>query len=76
MNGSTPHLDTLLELQTWHEDLLHRLDDLDRRVEKTLAEWHGSRNPAKYAKPPGIRGFRWLVSRAAVDIITLRIGES
>ncbi|MEN6405075.1 MAG: hypothetical protein ABFC77_01260 [Thermoguttaceae bacterium] len=33
-----PCLNLLLDLEARHEDLLARLDELDKRVEKTLAE--------------------------------------
>jgi hypothetical protein len=36
MNGA-PRLELLLDLETRHEDLLDRLDELDKRVEKVLA---------------------------------------
>jgi hypothetical protein len=32
-------LETLLDLEARHEDLLVRLDDLDRKVEKVLSDW-------------------------------------
>lgn len=38
MEDRTPHLETLLELETRHEDLLQRLDELDRKVEKVLKQ--------------------------------------
>ncbi len=38
MNGA-PRLELLLDLETRHEDLLDRLDELDKRVEKVLAAY-------------------------------------
>jgi len=38
MSGA-PQLNLLLELEARHEDLLDRLDELDKRVEKVLAEF-------------------------------------
>ncbi len=38
MDQYTAQLDFLIDLEARHEDLLVRLDDLDKRVEKTLAE--------------------------------------
>jgi hypothetical protein len=38
MKGA-PQLKLLLDLESRHEDLLDRLDDLDKRVEKVLAEF-------------------------------------
>jgi hypothetical protein len=43
----TAQIDTLAELETRQEDLLKRLEDLDARVEKVLAEWLSTRNPEK-----------------------------
>jgi tetrahydromethanopterin S-methyltransferase subunit G len=34
----TAQLQLLLDIEARHEDLLERLDELDKRVEKTLAE--------------------------------------
>jgi tetrahydromethanopterin S-methyltransferase subunit G len=36
----------LVELEERHDDLLRRLDDLDKRVEKVLGEWSPRREPA------------------------------
>jgi len=38
MNALASQLETLLELEARHDQLLDRLDDLDRRVERVLAE--------------------------------------
>jgi hypothetical protein len=38
MNHRAADLDTLLKLETWQEDLLARLDELDKRVEEVLRE--------------------------------------
>ena len=38
MDQYTAQLDLLIDLEVRHEDLLVRLDELDKRVEKTLAE--------------------------------------
>jgi len=38
MNGA-PQLELLLDLETRHEDLLDRLAELDKRVEKVLADY-------------------------------------
>ncbi len=46
MEDSVPHLDTLLELEARHEDLLLRLDELDRRVASVLTECRASHEPA------------------------------
>jgi hypothetical protein len=34
----TAQLELLLDIEARHEDLLRQLDELDKRVEKTLAE--------------------------------------
>ncbi|MHC4400229.1 MAG: hypothetical protein ACYTG0_11180 [Planctomycetota bacterium] len=44
MDGSARHLDSLFELEARHDDLLRRLEELDKRVEKVLSECLG---PAK-----------------------------
>jgi tetrahydromethanopterin S-methyltransferase subunit G len=33
----------LLDLEARHEDVMRQLDELDQRVQKTLAEWQGCR---------------------------------
>jgi hypothetical protein len=38
MDSNTNTFDLLMELESRHEDLLMRLDELDKRVEKTLQE--------------------------------------
>jgi hypothetical protein len=38
MDTPTPPLDPITDLDARHEELLRRLDELDKRVEKTLAE--------------------------------------
>jgi hypothetical protein len=43
MNGA-PRLELLLDLETRHEDLLDRLDELDKRVEKVLAAYPPGRD--------------------------------
>ena len=43
MDGPPPHLDTLLELEVRHEDLLRRLVELDSRVENVLKQCQISR---------------------------------
>jgi hypothetical protein len=51
----TAQLELLLDIEARHEDLLRQLDELDKRVEKTLAECQvyrtgaaqGSREPGR-----------------------------
>jgi regulator of replication initiation timing len=38
MNSDSTSFDLLMELESRHEELLMRLDELDQRVEKTLRE--------------------------------------
>lgn len=40
MKEPAGHLETLLELETRHEDLLRRLDELDQQVQKVLRRCH------------------------------------
>jgi tetrahydromethanopterin S-methyltransferase subunit G len=39
MDAAVEQLQTLLELEARHEELLERLDDLDRRVAGVLAQY-------------------------------------
>lgn len=39
MDGLVSQLATLLDLDARHKELLERVSDLDRRVERTLTEW-------------------------------------
>lgn len=41
-----PHLQALLDLESRHDELLDRLDELDQRVTKTLAECAALREPS------------------------------
>ena len=41
----TAQLELLLDIEARHEDLLRRLDELDQRVEKALAECQGGTVP-------------------------------
>jgi hypothetical protein len=45
MNTHAAELDTLLKLETWQEDLLARLDDLDKRIEQVLRECQAGCRP-------------------------------
>lgn len=38
MDAARSQLETLLDLEARHDDLLQRLDDLDKQVEQVLAE--------------------------------------
>ena len=38
MDTKKPQLNLLMDLEARHDDLLLRLEELDKRVEKTLAE--------------------------------------
>ncbi len=51
MNTQTPQLSLLMDLEARHEDLMLRLDVLDKRVQKTLSEWQGSREGAQENAP-------------------------
>ena len=39
MDALPRHLQSLLELEARHDDLLERLDELDKRVESVLAQY-------------------------------------
>jgi hypothetical protein len=47
MTSYPEQLETLLELEHRHEELLQQLEDLDKRVEKVLVEWQGVRDPPR-----------------------------
>jgi hypothetical protein len=51
MDNRSTQLDVLLQLETRHEDLLRRLDELDKRVEKALAECQAYWKPADSNRP-------------------------
>ena len=44
MDAQSGHLKALLELEARHDDLLHRLADLDKRVQQVLARYTPSRH--------------------------------
>jgi tetrahydromethanopterin S-methyltransferase subunit G len=39
MDALPKHLEALLDLEARHDDLLERLDELDKRVERVLAQF-------------------------------------
>ena len=41
MDAQSGHIEALLELEARHDDLLERLEDLDKRVERVLRECAG-----------------------------------
>jgi hypothetical protein len=49
MDHSSQELDTLLELDHRHDELLERLEDLDKRIEQVLAQWLSERKPMRAA---------------------------
>jgi len=51
MESALPEFKTILDLETRHEDLLRRLDDLDSQVASTLAQWRSERQPTGEATP-------------------------
>ena len=54
MDTAASHLESLLELEARHEELLERLDDLNQRVEKVLADCAPAReDDAAAASPAG-----------------------
>jgi len=56
MDAFTSQLETLLELDARHDDLLERLEELDRRVEQVLADClpgtSGQREESQRSVPP------------------------
>ena len=46
MEERAANLDVLLEIDSRHEDLLVRLEELDKRVEQVLKEWQAGRQGA------------------------------
>jgi hypothetical protein len=56
MDHQTAQLDLLIDLEARHEDLLLRLDELDKRVEKTLAECQRYRVVPGESPPKAERG--------------------
>ena len=51
MNDSASMLETLAELESRHDDLLERLDSLDKQVAKVLNEYRGAEQPPTPDKP-------------------------
>ena len=52
MDALPKHLQSLLELEARHDDLLERLDELDKRVESVLAQY-GAAGHREGAAGPG-----------------------
>jgi tetrahydromethanopterin S-methyltransferase subunit G len=52
LDNYAAQLETLLDLDRRHDELLERLDELDRRVEKVLAEWLAGRQPIMASATP------------------------
>ncbi len=52
MDSATSHLELLLELEARHDELLQRLAELDKRVEKVLAESVPAREGQAGGGPP------------------------
>jgi hypothetical protein len=58
MDGLVSQLALLLDLDARHEELLERASDLDRRVERTLAEWTKGRKAGEKGQPQAGTGGR------------------
>jgi len=52
MEASQRHLETLVDLEARHDELLRQLEILDRRVEEVLVECGAGRQPAADSLPP------------------------
>ncbi len=51
MSTTAQHLDLILDLEARHDDLIQRLDDLDERTAKVLADCLVIRQPVPAEKP-------------------------
>lgn len=51
MSTNAQHLDLILDLEARHDDLIQRLDDLDQRTAKVLADCLTIRQPVPGADP-------------------------
>jgi tetrahydromethanopterin S-methyltransferase subunit G len=49
MDQHSQEFETLLELDHRHDELLERLDELDKRIEHVLAQWLSDRKPSSAA---------------------------
>jgi len=52
MEASQRHLETLVDLEARHDELLRQLEALDRQVEKVLADCGAARQPTAGSLPP------------------------
>ncbi len=52
MDTATIPINLVLDLEARHEDLLLRIDELDKRVQQTLAEWQKGRPAASPGAMP------------------------
>ncbi|NUQ65865.1 MAG: hypothetical protein HUU20_25670 [Pirellulales bacterium] len=57
MDESYRQFQTLLELDARHDELLERLDELDREVARVLADWTNTRPPADSSPQVPLRAF-------------------
>lgn len=55
MDSAPASLDLLMGLESRHDELMLRLDELDKRVEKTLAECQSLRVSPSASSDPGAR---------------------
>ena len=46
MDAASATLDLLIDLESRHDELLTRLDELDKRVQNVLTDWQAPRPPA------------------------------
>jgi len=46
MDSASATLDLLIDLESRHDELLTRLDELDKRVQNVLTDWQTPRPPA------------------------------
>ena len=56
MDTQTPQVSLLMDLEARHDELMCRLDELDKRVQQTLSEWVGSRSVTQENAPKAAAG--------------------
>ena len=56
MENAASSLDLLLDIEARHEDLLVRLDELDKRIETVLAQYQSLRSRPERAAAPAKNG--------------------
>jgi hypothetical protein len=55
MNTQNAQFDLVMDLEARHDELMFKINELDRRVEQVLAQYLGSRTAATANAIPGIK---------------------